>query len=199
MMETILQWDKALMHWINEGWTNALFDFIFPLIRNKYFWLPLYVLCLGWIIYNHRVRHVLWILLFLGISVFASDTISSKLIKYEVQRPRPCHIANMQPPVIERVKCGSGYSFPSSHAANHFCVAAFFISIFSKYMGRWKYLWWLWAVLISLAQVYVGLHYPLDILGGALLGLIVGFSMGQFCYYRLHPVHLTDLPDKKIH
>jgi undecaprenyl-diphosphatase len=187
-MESILQWDTAIMHWINDGWSNALFDFVFPLLRNKFFWLPLYVLCVSWIIYNHRVRHVFLILFFLGLSIFASDTISSKLIKYQVGRIRPCQELSMDPPVIIRVKCGSGLSFPSSHAANHFCVSAFFISIFGSLMGRWKYLWWLWAALISLAQVYVGLHYPLDILGGAVLGCIVGISMGRLCYYKLHPV-----------
>lgn len=176
------------MHWINEGWSNPVLDFILPSIRNKYFWLPLYVLCFAWIFYNHHVRHIFLIIFFLILSVFASDTISSKLIKYQVQRLRPCHEMNMNPPVIERVSCGGGFSFPSSHAANHFCVAAFFISIFSSYMGRWKYFWWLWAMLISIAQVYVGLHYPLDIMGGALLGFIVGTSMGRFCYHRLHPI-----------
>lgn len=181
------------MHWINDGWSSRLLDFVSPLIRNKFFWLPLYVLCVSWIMYNHHFRHVLLILFFLALSVFASDTISSKLIKYQVQRPRPCQVMGMSPPVIERIKCGSGYSFPSSHAANHFCVAAFFISIFGEYMSRWKYLWWLWAILISLAQVYVGVHYPLDTMGGALLGLIVGISMGRFCYFKLNPVNSNNI------
>lgn len=180
------------MHWINDGWSHPFLDFVFPLIRNKYFWLPLYTLCLAWIIYNHHVRHILLIFSFLALSIFASDTISSKLIKYQIQRPRPCHVSNMNPPVLLLVKCGGGYSFPSSHAANHFCVAAFFISIFGYYMDRWKYAWWLWAILISLAQVYVGVHYPLDILGGAILGLIVGLSMGKFCFHRLHPIDVTN-------
>ena len=184
-MEALLQWDKAIMHWINSGWSHPVLDFIFPLIRNKYFWLPLYILCIAWIIYNHQVRPVMTILLFLGLSIFATDTISSQLIKYNVQRPRPCHLTNMDPPVIERVVCGSGYSFTSSHAANHFCIAAYFISIFGVVMGRWRLVWWCWAALISIAQVYVGLHYPLDIIGGAILGTIVGVSMGKYCYYRL--------------
>ena len=185
MMEALLRWDTVAMHWINQGWSHPVLDFIFPLLRNKYFWIPLYVLCISWIIYNHKVRHVLMVLLFLGLSIFAADTISSQLIKYEVQRPRPCQVMNMDPPVIERVVCGSGYSFTSSHAANHFCIAAFFISIFGVVMDRWKYVWWIWASVISIAQVYVGLHYPLDIIGGALLGLIVGISMGRFCFHKL--------------
>jgi undecaprenyl-diphosphatase len=97
----------------------------------------------------------------------------------------------MHPPVIERVNCGSGYSFPSSHAANHFCFAAFFITVFGDYMRHWKIGWWIWALLISIAQIYVGIHYPLDILGGALLGLIVGISMGRVCK---HIIPVTNSP-----
>jgi undecaprenyl-diphosphatase len=52
-------------------------------------------------------------------------------------------------------------------------------------MRRWKYWWWIWAGLIAIAQVYVGIHYPLDILGGALLGIIVGMSMGKYCYRKI--------------
>lgn len=180
------------MHWINNSWSHPWADFIFPLLRNKYFWLPLYVLCVAWIVYNHHIKHLLLILLFLGLSIFAADTISSQLIKNQVQRPRPCHEMNMQIPVIERVACGSGYSFTSSHASNHFCIAAFFITIFGSFMGNWKYLWWFWAILISIAQVYVGVHYPLDVIGGAILGLIVGLSMGRFCLSRLQSMALRD-------
>jgi membrane-associated phospholipid phosphatase len=126
-----------------------------------------------------------YIFAFVAVSIFASDTISSKLIKYQVRRPRPCHEQQMVPPVIQRVSCGSGFSFTSSHAANHFCLAAFLVTLFGSYMKKWKHLWWVWAALISLAQVYVGLHYPLDILGGAILGIIIGGSMGILCKHRI--------------
>ncbi len=178
-----------------------MLDFIFPLIRNKYFWIPLYVLCISWIIYNHRVRHVLMILLFLGLSIFATDTISSQLIKYKIQRPRPCQLVNMDPPVIERVACGSGYSFTSSHAANHFCVAAFAVTVFGHYLKRWRYLCWLWALLVGLAQIYVGVHYPLDILGGGILGVLIGIPMGILCKHQMKearaPINqsITNSPD----
>ena len=185
MMIAWPQWDTALMHLINDGWSHPILDFIFPLFRNKYFWLPLYVLCISWIMYNHHIRHVFLILVFLGLSIFAADTISSQLIKYEVKRIRPCQELRMDPPVIERAACGSGFSFTSSHASNHFCIAAFMIAVFGKLLGRWKYVWWLWALLVSIAQVYVGLHYPLDIAGGGVLGLIIGTSMGVLCKHRI--------------
>ena len=181
MIETLVQWDTAIFHWINSGWSNALLDFIMPLARNKYTWVPLYVLCLAWVIFNHTWRQTGWIYLFIAFSIFASDTISSKLIKYNVRRPRPCQEQVMEPPVIQRVSCGGGYSFTSSHATNHFCLAAFLVTVFGSYMRRWKYAWWIWAAFISLAQVYVGLHYPFDILGGALLGALIGVAMGILC------------------
>ncbi len=181
MMETLLQWDTSLMHWINDGWSHPVFDVILVAARNKYVWLPLYILAISWILLNLPSRHSLKTLLFITISIFASDTISSKLIKFQVKRPRPCHELQMEPQVIQRVECGIGYSFTSSHAANHFCFAAFLIMVFGRYMRRWKYLWWVWAAMVSLAQVYVGLHYPLDVLGGGLLGILIGGSMGILC------------------
>jgi membrane-associated phospholipid phosphatase len=185
MMEAILQWDTALFHWINDGWSNPILDLILPAARNKYLWMPLYVFCLSWILFNLSLKQCGYVIFFVIVSIFASDTISSKLIKYQVQRPRPCHEQQMDPPVIQRVSCGSGYSFTSSHAANHFCIAAFFITVFGSAMRRWKHLWWVWASMISLAQVYVGVHYPFDVLGGGLLGTIIGMSMGVMCRHLI--------------
>lgn len=187
MMETWLHWDTSLMHWINSGWSSPVLDWLMPILRNKYTWIPLYIFCLGWVFFNLQLRQVGWTLLFIALSIFASDTISSKLIKNQVQRPRPCQVEGMNPPVIERIPCGSGYSFTSSHATNHFCIATFLITVFGSIMKRWKYLWWLWALSISLAQVYVGVHYPTDILAGGIVGMILGFSMGTLCRHRIYP------------
>lgn len=189
MMQGLLHLDTALFHWINSGWSNPVFDVLLTAARNKYIWLPLYVLCISWILFNHNVRQSTYIILLLVAGIFVSDTISSKVIKFQVQRPRPCHELFMEPPVIQRVPCGGGFSFTSSHAANHFCLATFLVIIFGKYMRKWKYLWWVWAAIISLAQVYVGLHYPLDILGGGMLGTLIGWSFGKIGY-RL----LVDIP-----
>jgi len=183
MMHTVLQWDTAIMHWINSGWSNAFFDWLMPALRNKFLWLPLYIFSLAWILFNFTKKQSLYAVLFAILAVFAADTISSKLIKFAVRRERPCQVSTLE--VIQRVSCGTGFSFPSSHAANHFCVAAFVITVFGQFMGKWKHLWWLWAFMISIAQVYVGLHYPLDILGGAVLGVVIGLSMGTICKHQM--------------
>lgn len=180
-METLLQWDTTLFHWINQGWSHPVLDVLMPFARNKIAWVPLYAFCVMWIIFNFPVRNTAYIFVFVAASITAADTISSKLIKYQVMRPRPCHEQLMDPPIVQRVRCGGGYSFTSSHAANHFCLAAFLVTLFGPVMKRWKHLWWLWAAWISLAQVYVGLHYPLDILCGGLLGAMIGLSFGLLC------------------
>ena len=182
-METLLQWDTSLMQWINSGWSNPVFDWLMPYFRNKYFWLPLYVFVFGWILFNFSKKQSFFAILFSILAVFAADTISSKLIKNQVKRPRPCHVMSLE--VIQRTSCGSGYSFTSSHAANHFCVAAFAVTVFGHYLKRWRYLWWVWALLVGIAQIYVGVHYPLDIVGGALLGILIGLPMGNLCKHQM--------------
>ena len=87
-----------------------------------------------------------------------------------MKRLRPCNDTAINSIVKTRISCGTGYSMPSSHAANHFAISVYLILIFYK---RWKYiipLTLLWAASIGFAQIYVGVHYPLDILAGAVLG-----------------------------
>jgi len=186
MLETLLGWDRHVFHWINEGWSNGLFDMVMPWARNKLAWLPLYIFSIAWMAYNWPARKVLIVLGFVAVGVFAADTISSKLIKYTVQRPRPCQELVMEPAVVLRVPCGSGYSFTSSHATNHFFLAAFLALLLRPVMGRWRFAWYAWAGLVALAQVYVGVHYPLDVLGGALLGVMIGSSMAVLCLHLVH-------------
>lgn len=187
MMETILQWDVAGFHAINQGWSSPVLDFFLIAARNKYVWVPLYVLALSWMIFNLSVRQWLLTFVFIGLAIFASDTISSELIKKQVKRLRPCAELTLEPSAIQRVHCGGGYSFTSSHATNHFCLAAFMVMVFGSYMKRWKYLWWLWAAIVAVAQVYVGVHYPLDVIGGGLVGVLIGWSAGVLCRHWIKP------------
>jgi undecaprenyl-diphosphatase len=100
-----------------------------------------------------------------------SDQLSSSVFKMIVQRPRPCHEIGgfpAVPGVRLLVPCGSGYSFPSSHAVNNFALAAFL----SYYYRRWTGIFMLYASLMALSRVVVGVHYPSDIAAGALFGVL---------------------------
>jgi len=91
-----------------------------------------------------------------------------------VARVRPCNDFSLATDIIHRVPCGSGLSFPSAHATNHFAIAVFLICLF---YSRWKPVLPIgifWAFIISFAQVYVGVHYPVDVTTGALLGITIG-------------------------
>lgn len=170
----IFEWDLETLIWINQGWSNSFFDLIFPVLRNKYFWVWLYLIIL-YIAIKKDKRF--WILLILaGTTVFLCDGISAGLIKPYVGRIRPCNDPSVVDQIRLLVPCGSGYSFISAHASNHFGLAM----IFSGYLSQWYrprnlYLIFLpWAAFISIAQVYVGVHYPLDVFFGALLGISIG-------------------------
>ena len=102
--------------------------------------------------------------------IVMSDQLSSSVFKMIVQRPRPCHEIGGAPAVAGvrlLVPCGSGYSFPSSHAVNNFALAAFL----SYYYRRWTGIFMLYASLMALSRVVVGVHYPSDIAAGALFGV----------------------------
>jgi undecaprenyl-diphosphatase len=83
-----------------------------------------------------------------------------------------------------------GFSFTSSHATNHFGVATFLFVTLGRFFGSWKYLIFIWAALICYAQVYVGVHYPLDVLFGALLGFAIGHFV-CWAYQKSDPLNVS--------
>lgn len=172
--------DLSLFYQINRIWIHPILDTLLPLFRNKVFWIPLYVFLATFLLINFR-RKGLWIILCLAATVVTADFVSSKVIKPTIKRERPCQNDEVKPYVRTLVNCGAGKSFTSSHATNHFAIAVFLAVILGR---RWRWIWLVglsWASLISYSQIYVGVHYPIDILGGALLGTIIGLIVARFC------------------
>lgn len=107
--------------------------------------------------------------------VALTDIISSRVFKETFDRIRPCNEPDMIPHMRLLVRgCPGGYGFTSSHAANHFGMATYFFLTFRFILKKWVWIAIAWAVMISYAQIYVGVHYPLDIVGGAFLGIFFG-------------------------
>ncbi len=172
-MNFLIESDKWLFELINSGMSNPLFDVLLPLFREKLFWAPLYLFIGAFSLLNYGKRGWL-IILGIGVTVGLADFTSSTLIKKNVQRIRPCNDIKMVDVAQIRVHCGGGYSFTSSHAANHFAVTVFLIGVFGL-AGSWQQKALLgWAGTIAFSQVYVGVHYPLDVLCGAGLGCLIG-------------------------
>jgi membrane-associated phospholipid phosphatase len=173
-MESILNFDALLFDAINQGMSNALFDKMLPFFREKLFWAPLYLFLISFILINFSSKKALVLLLGMAFSVAVADFTSSNLIKKNVQRIRPCNDTIFSSHIIKRVPCGAGFSFTSSHACNHFAVAVFLIGIFGRERRYIRPALLLWAFLIAFSQVYVGVHYPLDVIVGGIIGALIG-------------------------
>lgn len=184
-MADIQQFDVELFVRIHRGLSNGFFDWLMPMLRNRYFWSPLYLFIVVFCIRNYRKQGYYMIAMILA-TFGIGDFIASKLIKPFIGRIRPCNDINLADEIIRRVPCGSGFSFPSSHATNHFAIAVFLICLFYKDWKPILPLGLFWAFIISFAQVYVGVHYPIDTMFGASLGTCIGFFT-YFLYTKIKP------------
>jgi len=176
--ETLVEWDRWLFVKINGTWTGSLADQVFPWIRDGKLWLPLYLFLFVFVLLNFRKRGGWWCLLFLS-TVALADMAGQQLFKLQFERLRPCNDPEFSAQArLLLDRCGEGYSFISNHAANHFGMATFFHASFRSLFPRWSWVLFPWAALIAYAQVYVGIHYPLDVFVGALVGILAGLLSG---------------------
>ncbi len=157
---------------------SSWLDSFLPYYRHKLFWAPLYVFLLSFIIINFPKNNY-QIIGFILLTLAISDSLSSHLIKKTVKRPRPCNEIRIMNQVVNRVRCGGGYSFTSSHATNHSALAFFIFFLFKRYASRWRLSFVIWAVSIGVAQIYVGVHYPVDVIVGLSLGALIGFLVSK--------------------
>lgn len=178
LLHSLLSWDADLFHFINSSLSNPMFDYLLPWCREKWFWAPVYLFIAVFVLLNYPQRG--WIVL-LGLIavVFISDGVSSELIKKNVRRLRPCNDPALSATVQLRTDCGSGFSFTSSHASNHFAVAIFLVVLLGHLHPWGKPVALSWAALIAFSQVYVGVHFPGDVICGGLFGLLVGWVIAK--------------------
>lgn len=173
MIELVHQIDFFLFEFINNDLSNNFFDWILPIFREKKTWIPLYIMLFVFLVYKFKKKSIPIILLALA-SIGMADGISSHVLKSLVERIRPCNLAELASNIHLRIHCSGGFSFPSSHAANHFSLAMFIGLALYKTNPWFLRIALLWAGIISFAQVYVGVHFPIDVFSGMLLGCGIG-------------------------
>lgn len=194
LWQKLEQWDKWLFIQINNHGTNPFFDVAMPLIRNPLYWAPLYLFLFGFVLMNFKTKGLWWMVFFLS-AVALTDLTGTYLFKHTFQRLRPCSDPDFFFHVRLLLKQCGGYSFISNHAANHFGMATFFFVTLGHHFKKWAWVAMFWAACIAYAQVYVGIHYPLDIFAGALLGIFFGVVIGTFFNKRFGFVIFDNQPD----
>ena len=189
--EILVYIDYTTWYYLNTVWQNDFLDAVVPYFRNQWTWAPLYLFLLVFMLKNFRYRGLMWCVFFLA--TFAlSDQLSAHLLKGIFMRIRPCNNPQLAGIVHNIVPCGSGYSFPSSHAANHFALGIF-SAITLKHLGKW--IWYVsvfWAASVAYAQVYVGVHFPLDVVCGGMFGIAAGLLTARLFLIKFDLSALND-------
>jgi undecaprenyl-diphosphatase len=174
MLEFLNNIDTNIFIFLN-GINSPFWDKIMWWISGTKSWIPMYAIIVAVIVYKQRWKSIIT-LIFIALVVTLADQISVHAFKEVFQRLRPCHNSALQDLVhIVRNKCGGQYGFVSSHAANTFAVAFFLSRLFKNKYFSWFIL--IWATVVSYSRIYLGVHYPFDVIGGAILGALIGISI----------------------
>lgn len=180
----LLQYLDTHLFLIINGFHSTFFDSFMWAVSAKLTWIPFYLSVL-YILIRLFKKDSVWVILSVVLCIVISDQVASGLLKELVRRLRPSHVDSLKP-FIHLVKGYEGglYGFASSHAANSAAFAILTSLIFSN---RYYTIFILfWAALISYSRIYLGVHYPLDIMGGIAIGVVAAL----FCFrllIRLHP------------
>ncbi len=194
MLEYLIKIDKELFAFLN-GIHSAFFDVIMKFFSGKLEWIPLYVLILTWIIYKFRWKSVL-VIIAIALLITLSDQIAVQ-IKLAVERLRPCKEPDIRLWVhLVDDRCGGMFGFVSNHAANSFAMAVFTSLLFKNRYYSWFII--IWATVVSYSRIYLGVHYPGDVLCGAFLGIILACVIYKiYRYAEIRIYHDKEKRNKK--
>lgn len=173
MLEWLNSIDTRLFLAIN-GVHNGFFDFVMYWASNRFIWIPFY-LFLAFLLFRHYGRKAWVLVLAAGLVILISDQTSVQLFKQLFHRLRPCHEPSLAGMIhLVDGKCGGKYGFISSHATNSFALATFLSLLLGRKIRGFTVLMLAWAILLSYSRVYLGVHYPGDVLVGAFWGAGIG-------------------------
>ncbi|MCK4384981.1 MAG: phosphatase PAP2 family protein, partial [candidate division Zixibacteria bacterium] len=167
LLENLIQLDTTLFYFFNVGLQNGFFDFLMPVLTNLDYWrIPLGLMIILLLIFGKKKGRITVLFLVLGIAL--SDQLCNNVLKPLIQRIRPCNVLEN---IHLLVNCTKAYSFPSSHAMNIFtgCI------LLSYSYRKIKVILLIIAILVSYSRIYVGVHYPFDVLAGVVLGIFCAF------------------------
>ena len=174
-MEEIILEDKQAMIFLNNL-GNSTFDPFWILVSEKWFWIPLYIIFLYFLYKNFNKKSLFYILLFVALGITASDQIAN-IFKFGFERLRPCHDPSLEG-LLREVKCGGKFGFYSAHSSNSFFVATYLTILLGKKIKQLPYFLFVWAAIVAYSRVYLGMHFPGDIIIGAIMGILLALFFG---------------------
>ncbi|EJF11628.1 phosphatase PAP2 family protein [Pontibacter sp. BAB1700] len=180
MLEQLEKLDQELFLYLNEQ-QSPFWDNVMVTVSDKYFWIPFYLLLIGYIIWRYKLQSIPMLLMAVA-GIGLADYVASGIFKPYFARLRPCHDPEISAMVNLVRGCGGQFGFLSSHASTGFALAVFFNLTLSDRYLIFKILLVTWAVMVSYSRIYLGVHYPGDTLGGALVG--TGTAMLAVVGYR---------------
>ncbi len=180
MIETIKTWDESLFLYLNNFHTDFLDPIIFQL-THTWPWIPLY-LFLTYLIVKKYEKKSWWVFIALGLTILFADQFTSGFMKPFFERLRPCHDPRWDGMLHNYGKCGGMFGFASSHASNSFAIATIISLTLGKYYPQTKWLF-LWATFFSYTRIYLGVHYPADVIVGGIVGIVSAYLAFHLAKY----------------
>ena len=175
LFEYLENLDRELFLLIN-GFHNPLVDVLMLAFSDARFWIPLFIWLFFALYKAYPGKQMLWVLLAVGVSITITDRLSVEAFKEVFMRYRPCYNTEIES-MIHLVKdsCGGRYGFISSHASNFAGLAVLFTQLLKFEYRKIGWLLAIWVGLISYSRIYLGVHYPADVIGGIIFGSVVGW------------------------
>jgi undecaprenyl-diphosphatase len=168
MLELLDNLDKSLFMFMNVRLASSVGDVLWPVVTSDNLLRVMYALGMVFLLVKGGLRLRLgWLVLASALTLLLTDLLSAGWLKHVLDRPRPCHVFT---DIHLLVNCGAGFAMPSSHAANAFGQAV----LFGTSIKRLRLALYTFASLVAFSRVFVGVHYPLDIVAGAAFGSVIG-------------------------
>lgn len=170
-MIEIIQEDKEVFLYLNNLGSSG-FDQFWILLSETWIWVPLYMIFLYLLFRSFRLRSLIFILIFIALGVTVSDQLAG-IFKAGIGRFRPCHDPTLEG-LMREVKCGGQFGFYSSHASNTFFIATYMSLLLKNKFKILPYVLLFWAAIVSYSRIYLGVHFPMDLIMGGFMGFLIG-------------------------